>query len=157
MSFTVSGLSPSLFQPLFGLDDEALACRGAVRRIAQAGGRYPCRITLEDAAPGESLLLLNYEHLDAAASPYRSRHAIYVNEAAAEAKVFTDEVPAVLRGRPIALRAYDAEGMMVWAELVSPDADMQAAIDRGLAEPGVEYLHAHNPARGCYAARIDRG
>ena len=155
MSFIVSGLSPAPFQSLFGLSDEALAQHGAVRRIAQADGRYPCRISLQDAAPGESLLLLNYEHLDAA-SPYRSRHAIYVNEAASETRVFEGEVPAVLRGRPIALRAYDAEGMMVWAELVSPDQDIEAAIHRGLAEPDVQYLHAHNPARGCYAARIDR-
>ena len=155
MSFTVSGLPVEPFQPLFGLSDEALSERGVVRLIAQAGSRYPCRITLEDAAPGESLLLLNYEH-HGAATPYRSNHAIYVNEAAVEPRAFVSVVPAVLRGRPIALRAYDEAGMMVWAELVLPDQDMAAAIGRGLGESGVSYLHAHNPARGCYAARIDR-
>ncbi len=155
MSFTVSGLAVEPFQSLFGLSEEALAERGVVRCIAKDDGRYPCRVTLEDAAPGESLLLLNYAHHDAA-TPYRSNHAIFVNEAALAPRVATDQIPPVLRDRPIALRAYDAAGMMLWAELVLPGQDIEAAIGRGLAEPGAAYLHAHNAARGCYAARIDR-
>jgi hypothetical protein len=81
MSFLVTGLPVETFQPLFGLSDAALAARGAVRETAVAGGRYPCRVTLEDAAPGQTVLLLNYEH-QAAPTPYRSRYAIYVSEAA---------------------------------------------------------------------------
>ncbi len=155
MAFTVSGLSPAPFQSLFGLNDEALAARGAVRRVAQADGRYPCRISLEDAAPGDRLLLVNYQHQDAA-SPYRSNYAIYVREAALVTRVCADEIPPVLIGRPIALRGFDTDGMLVWAELVSPDQDIEAAIGRGLAQTSVDYLHAHNAAHGCYAARIDR-
>ena len=43
------------------------------------------RVTLEDAPVGQALLLLNYEH-QAADTPYRSRHAIYVSEAATETR-----------------------------------------------------------------------
>jgi hypothetical protein len=30
-------------------------------------------------------------------------------------------------------------------------------IARMLDNPNVDYLHAHNAGRGCFAARIDRG
>src|SRR3569833_609705 len=86
MSFQVSGLSREQFTPLFGLSDAELAKRDIVRRTADKAPGFPCRVSLEDAVPGETLLLLNFEHL-AVASPYRSRHAIYVRENAQEARV----------------------------------------------------------------------
>jgi hypothetical protein len=154
MSYAVSGLPIETFRPLFGLSDEDLAARGIVRQTAGAEGRYPCRITLEDAKPGQTLLLLNHEH-QSAATPYRSNYAIFVNESAAETRHLVDEIPPVLRGRPIALRAFDEAGMLVAAELALAD-DVEAAIGRQFAKPEVAYLHAHNAAHGCFAARIDR-
>jgi hypothetical protein len=155
MSFVISGLPAEPFRPLFDLDDEALAARGAVRVQAGAEGRYPCRVSLQDAAPGERLLLVNFEH-QPAGTPYRSNYAIYVREAAAEPRSFQDELPPVLMDRPIALRAFDAQGMLIGAELVAADGDLTAAIGRGLDRPEAAYLHAHNAAYGCFAARIDR-
>jgi hypothetical protein len=52
------------------------------------------------------------------------------------------------------VRAYDAEGMMVHAE-VAPGTDLEAVIGRLLGRRGVAYLHAHNAKRGCYSCRID--
>jgi hypothetical protein len=153
MSFIVSGLPVETFTPLFGLGDDALAEHNAVRVIADEG-RYPCRVGLDYAQPGQSLLLLNYEHQDAA-TPYRSKYAIYVNEAARETRQLEDELPPVLRGRQISLRAFDAEGMLVGAELSLND-DVEAVVERLFANPAVAYLHAHNAAHGCFAARIDR-
>ena len=154
MSFIVSGLPVETFEPLFGLDDAALAERGAVRRIAVAGERFPCRITLEDAPAGQSVLLLNYEH-QPANTPYRSHYAIYVSEAARERRRLVDELPSALRGRPIALRAFDKTGMLVGTDLVLDDT-VAEAIDRRFEDPAAAYIHAHNPAAGCFAARIDR-
>jgi hypothetical protein len=154
MSFTVTGLPIETFKPLFGLGDEALAARGIVRQIAAPGDRCPCRITLEDARPGESVLLLNYEH-QAAKTPYRSSYAIFVNEAALETRRFEGELPPVLRGRSIAIRAYDAGGILLGAELALTD-DVAEVIERQFANPDAAYLHAHNAAYGCFAARIDR-
>jgi hypothetical protein len=153
MSFIVSGLPVETFEPLFGLAEEALAERNAVRVIADEG-RYPCRVGLEYAQPGQSLLLLNYQHQDAA-TPYRSNYAIYVNEAARETRRLQGALPTVLRGRQISLRAFDAEGMLVGAELSLND-DVEAAIGRQFANLAAAYLHAHNAAHGCFAARIDR-
>jgi hypothetical protein len=154
MSFIVTGLPVETFQPLFGLSDAALAAHGAVRRTAVAGERFPCRITLEDAAPGETLLLLNFEH-QSAATPYRSNYAIYVNEAAAQTRRLEGELPPVLRGKRIALRGFDAEGMLLEAELSLND-DVAQIVGRQFENPDVAYIHAHNAGAGCFAARIDR-
>jgi len=154
MSFIVTGLPVETFQPLFRLSDEALAARGAVRRTAVAGQRFPCRVTLEDAPAGQTVLLVNYEH-QTAPTPYRSNYAIYVSEAARETRRLAGELPPVLRGRPIALRAFDAAGMLIGAELALND-DVADAIARRFEDPDAAYLHAHNAAHGCFAARIDR-
>ena len=154
MSFIVTGLPLEPFQPLFGLSDEALGARGAVRRTAVAGQRFPCRVKLEDAPAGQTVLLVNYEH-QTAPTPYRSNYAIYVSEAARETRRLAGELPPVLRGRPIALRAFDAAGMLIGAELALND-DVADAIARRFEDTDAAYLHAHNAAHGCFAARIDR-
>ena len=155
MSFMITGLPVDEFRPLFGLPDEDLAAQGVLRHIAKSPVGFPCRVTLEDAPVGQALLLLNYEH-QAADTPYRSRHAIYVSEAATETRRTVDEIPGCLRVRPhISLRAFDCSGMMTAAE-IAPGAVLEPVIERMLADPTVSYIHAHNAGRGCFAARIDR-
>lgn len=154
MSFVVTGLPVETYRPLFGLDEAELAARGIVRHTATAPIGFPCRITLRDAEVGQTLLLLNYEH-QPADTPYRSRHAIFVNEAARETARLVDEIPPCLAVRPaIALRAFDADGMMTAAE-IAPGAELVPVIERLLGQPDTAYLHAHNAGRGCFAARID--
>ena len=64
MSFVIHGLSPDTFRPLFALDDGALAARNIRRVVADADRGFPCRVTLEDARQGETLLLLPFLHLE---------------------------------------------------------------------------------------------
>lgn len=154
MSFVVSALPVAAFQPLFGLPDETLAQRGIVRRTVDGPGS-PCRITLEDAQPGETVLLMNYEH-QPADTPFRSRHAIFVREGASERSFAPGEIPPAFAARAfLSLRAFDADGMMIDAD-ITPTAELSEAIDRLLANPDAAYLHAHYAGAGCYAARIDR-
>jgi hypothetical protein len=154
MSFVISGLPLDEFQPLFGLSDDDLAARGIERRTVEAFPGSPCRVTLEDAQPGETVLLLNYEH-QPADTPYRSRHAIFVSEAALESRRAVDEVPGALRRRLLSVRSFDSAGMMVGAEVVQGEV-LEGAIERLFADPSAAYIQAHNAGRGCYAARIDR-
>lgn len=153
MTFTVSSLPIEPFQPLFALDDDALAKQGAMRVVADARFAFPCRVSLDDAEPGERLILLNYEH-QSADTPFRSRYAIYVREGATPTATI-DELPPALRRRLLSLRAFDAQGMLRDAD-VTPGAEAKPIIERLLADPGVAYLHAHYAKPGCYAARIDR-
>jgi len=154
MDFRISGLDRDEFAPLFGLSDVQLSERGIVRRVADRQPGFPCRVSLQDAEPGETLLLLNYEHL-AVASPYRASHAIYVRENAQTAQPAVNEIPTVLRNRLLSLRAYDGAGMMVEADVVH-GTDVEPVIERILAEQNVEFIHVHNAKPGCFAARIDR-
>ena len=154
MSFTISGLQVEDFKPLFELDTETLAARGILRRVATAKPGFPCRIGLRDAEPGETVLLLNHEH-QPADTPYRSSYAIYVSQAAVETWRGRDTIPSAMRGRPVALRAFSDEGLLLAAEVATGDA-LEAAIEWQLAVPGAAYLHAHNAAHGCFVARIDR-
>lgn len=154
MSFRIRGLSPGAFQPLYGLDDAALAAHGARRVTADRPAAFPDRIEVRDAAPGETLILLNHQH-QPADTPYRAAHAIFVREGATQAFDAVDQVPDALRIRPISLRAFDAGHEMVDADLID-GADLAEAAERLLAHPAAAYLHAHYAKRGCYAALITR-
>jgi hypothetical protein len=154
MSFTVTGLAAAPFRTLFGLDEAALAERGVIRVHVDAPASAPCRITLQDAEPGETVLLLNHEHL-AVDTPYRSRHAIYVRESARETAVVQNALPLALERRLLALRAFDSEDMMVEAEVIE-GREATPLIEAWLVDERVAYLHAHYARCGCFAARIDR-
>jgi len=152
--FQISPIPSDRFAHLFGLSDEELDARGVVVRRAGEGDRFPCRVSLRDARPGERALLLNYEHQDAD-TPYRSRYAIFVIEGAEEARLTPGELPEVFLHRPIALRAFSAAGMLIDAAM-GMGSEIAPVIERLLANPDVAYLHAHNAMHGCYSARIDR-
>ena len=154
MNFQVSALNPDKFSDLFGLDDDALRARGAVRMQVDAHPGFPCRVSLQDANVGETVLLLNHEHL-AANSPYRSRHAIFVREGVEQARPAVNELPESLRIRLLSIRAFDDHGMMVDAD-VARGAEADEIIRQMLAKETVSYLHIHNAKPGCYAARVDR-
>jgi len=154
MSFRITGLPAEDFAHLFALSDEELAARGAVRRSADARTPgYPCRVSLTDSRPGDELLLVNYEH-HPVSSPYRMRFAVYVRKGE-ETYDAIDEVPEQLRIRTLAVRAFDADAMMVGWELIDGHL-LEAAVERLFADPRAAYLHVHYAAPGCYAARIDR-
>lgn len=154
MSFIIKGLDPEEFRPLFSLDDAALAARGIIARTADKKPGFPCRISLEDADPGERVLLLNYES-HKAATPYRSAYAIYVRDCAA-AGVFKDALPPVMERRPIALRIFDAKGMLIGADMGREGAETKAKIMAIFDNPAASYVHAHNAMHGCFSAEIRR-
>lgn len=154
MSFRITGLPAEHFNHLFALSDTELAAHGIVRRIADARDPgYPCRISLTDSQAGDTLLLVNYEH-HRVASPYRMRFAVYVREGE-ERYDRVGEVPEQLRKRQLAVRAFDANAMMVGWELID-GSELEHAIARLLSQPNAAYLHVHFAAPGCYAARVER-
>jgi hypothetical protein len=154
VSFRISALPVEKFRHLFGQPDETLAAHGAIRCIADTRPGFPCRVSLQDAEIGEQVLLVNYEHLPAA-SPYRSRYAIYVREHASQAHPEVNEVPQQLRSRLLSVRAFDAQAMLNEADVLD-GSQLEAAIERMFANPRVAFLHLHNAKPGCYAARVDR-
>jgi len=153
MTYSIQGLSPEPFAPLFALDDAGLAAINARRVVATADRGFPCRVSLEDAKAGEALILLHHTSHDVE-TPYRSAYAIYVRRGV-EAATWCDELPPVFEGRPLALRAFDAGGMLQTARLAGP-GEADGAIRDLFADEGISYIDAHNAAYGCFAARIER-
>ena len=154
MSFRIAGLDATPFRRFYGLSDEELRGFGVKRLIADAKPGFPDRIELRDVEQGEALLLLNYLH-QSADTPYKASHAIFVREWAETPYGAMDQTPEALRIRPISLRAFDALGDMIDADLTA-GGDLKPAIERLFANPEAAYIHAHYAKRGCYAARIDR-
>jgi hypothetical protein len=154
MSFRITGLSPEPFQALFALSDEELEARGITRHIADKHPGFPDRIELRDAAPGQTLLLLNYTH-QPANTPYRASHAIYVRQGATVRYDRIDEVPEAFRPRTLSLRAFNDVGLIVDADLTE-GRQMESLIERLFRNSKVAYIQAHYAKYGCYAGRVDR-
>jgi hypothetical protein len=154
MNFRISGLSPDPYRHLYGLNDDELARRGVRRYLVDRKPGFPDRVSMRDAEIGESVLLLNHV-CQPENTPYRATHAIFVREGSEATYEGVDEVPEVMRGRLLSLRAYDAEHMMIDADVAEGDA-VEPLIRRLLANPKVAYVHAHNAKRGCYSGKIER-
>ena len=152
MAYRIAGIDPEPFKPLFALPDAELAECGVVRMTVTKKPSFPCRISLIDREVGEQVLLLNHVSHDAA-NPYRASHAIFVADA--ERAEFVDQVPPVFESRILSLRGFDDQGMMADALLAQP-GEADAGIRSLFANPDIAYIHAHNAARGCFSARIER-
>ncbi|MEH6789111.1 DUF1203 domain-containing protein [Parasphingorhabdus sp.] len=147
MTYQITGISP------IEVGNFANA-PGTIRVRASSKPGFPCRVTLEDAEPGEELLL--FHHVSHAVdSPYRSSYAIYARPGAKAAAQYTDAIPPIFAGRPLGMRAFGADAMLKTAKLCLPgEAD---SIIRELFElEEVAYIDVHNAAHGCFAARVER-
>ena len=154
MAFRITGLDPASFAPLFGLSDAALCERGVRRCRVDAPSGFPDRIEMRDLEVGETALLLHYEH-HRADGPFRASHAIFVREGATQPYDAIDTVPQVMRRRLLSLRAFDAAGDMIDADVVD-GTEAEGLITRLFANPDTQFIHAHYAKRGCYAGLIRR-
>jgi hypothetical protein len=153
MTYRIQGLSPEPFAHLFALDDEELAARRA-RRVRAEGDGFPCRVSLEDAREGETVLLVSYVSHDVE-TPFRTRYAVYVRDGVEQAALRTGSLPPMLDRRHLSLRGFDGSGMLRAATIAEPGLG-DAAVRTLLQDEGVSEVHAHNAAYGCFLARLER-
>jgi hypothetical protein len=154
MSFRYIGLPRTAFENVLRMSDAQLGEMGARRMMADEKPGFPCRATLADAEPGESVVLFSYVH-QTAQTPYKAAGPVFVRECARE-QYDSDRMPPVFRaGRLLSARAYDAAGMMIDAD-IAPSAELEALLQRLFAEPATDYVHVHYAKRGCFAARVER-
>lgn len=154
MSFVIRGLDPSPYTHLYGMDDAQLAAHGAYRYRADSMPGYPDRVEMRDAEIGEDLLLVGHPSMGLD-TPYKTSHAIFVREGATEIYEERETVPTVMHRRLLSLRAFDAHGMMMDAELAQGDA-IAPTIERLFERSDTSRIHAHYALRGCFAGRITR-
>lgn len=153
-SFRFVALPFEPFAPFFEMEDAALRAAGARRMVVEEKPGTPCRVSLEDAEIGETVVLLPFPHHDVA-SPYRASGPIFVRSGARRATPAPGEVPLLFRHRLLSIRGYDGAGTMVAAE-VAAGAELEAVLHRMLSDAEVAYLHVHNAKPGCFACRVDR-
>ena len=154
MAFQIHALDEGLFSDLFELDDQALEAIGARRQTVTSKPGYPCRVSLADAEVGDTVILVNYEHL-AEKTPYRSAHAVYVRENVKQAHPAPNEVPEVLSSRLLSLRCFGADHFMIQADVVD-GAQLGPMLDEMFQNEAVAYIHLHNARQGCFAAKATR-
>lgn len=153
-SFQIIALPTENFASLLSLSDDALEAHGAIRMVADRTPGYPCRVSLTDAEPGETVLLLPFMHHDVA-SPYRASGPIFVRANAQTATLAINEIPAMLRFRLLSIRAYDEAAMMIGAKVVD-GGELEEHISRFFDDQRVAYLHLHNANPGCFNCRVER-
>ncbi|WP_260045546.1 DUF1203 domain-containing protein [Novosphingobium mangrovi (ex Huang et al. 2023)] len=154
MTYRIAGLPREAFEHYFALNSRELEGAGARRVIADADRGFPCRVSLEDARQGESLILLNFTSHDVP-NPFRTAYAIYVREQAVQPRPWIDRLPPVLAGRSLSLRGFDVQGMLIDARLTAPGEAEEGIFDL-FGNARISCIHAHNAAYGCFAARIER-
>jgi len=154
MNFKINSLPKSNFAHLFALSDEELLEQNIIRKIVQEYPGTPCRISLEDVAIGESVLLLNYMH-QTASSPFQSTHAIFVSESATNINLNVNEIPDSIKNRLMSVRAFDANHMIIDAEVLE-GYELPEKISAYFSRPEISYLHLHNARMGCFAASVER-
>jgi hypothetical protein len=153
-AFQIVALPSERFRPLFALSDEQLRAAGARRIVVDEKPGAPCRVSLVDAEPGETVLLLHFVHHDVD-TPYRASGPIFVRESACTASPGVNELPEMVLARPQSVRAYDRSGMLVASDVVE-GAALAASVRRMFADERVHYLHLHNARPGCFNCRVER-
>jgi len=153
-SFQMVALPYQPFAELFAKSDEELRSLGVRRMVADSRPGFPCRVSLQDAEVGETVVLLSFTHHDVP-GPYQSNGPIYVREGAVQVTLGVNEIPPMLHDRLLSLRAYDSEGMLEASEVVQ-GRELEASIRRFFENEGVSYLHIHNAKPGCYNCSVKR-
>jgi hypothetical protein len=153
-SFRLVGLAAESFDLFFAMPDAELDALGVRRLMADAPTGFPCRVSLTDAGVGDELLLLPFEHLSTG-SPYRASGPVYVRRGVTRATLAPGEIPPYVTRRMMSVRAYDADDMMVDAD-VCEGVETGAVVARLMADPVVSYIHLHNAKRGCFSCRVER-
>ena len=154
MTFQISALPFAPFAPLFSQPEAELSRHRALRVTADTNPGYPCRVSLADADAGETLILVNYTHLDGA-TPYAASHAIYVRENAVQAQPALGEVPDMVSRRLLSLRGFDGAGLLQVAQ-VHDGAALAAALEAILTDGWIAHVDIHFAGPGCFAARATR-
>ncbi|MEM8773735.1 MAG: DUF1203 domain-containing protein [Pseudomonadota bacterium] len=154
MTFQIKALPAEPFAHLSGLSNQELAEQNAIREVVTDHPGAPCRVSLSEAKVGDTIFLVNHEH-QPANSPYRSCHAIYVIEGAKQARLASGSVPESLSNRLISVRAFDAQDMIIEAEIVD-GKELSNAIELFFKNTSVAYIHLHYAKRGCFAASVTR-
>lgn len=154
MSFQIHSLDENQFEDYFTMSKKELVNAKAIIETLLEKPGYPCRVSLADAEVGETILLINYDHLPEA-SPYQASHAIYVRKNTTAVRLDPNIIPNVISSRLISVRAYDGTHMMRTADVIEGQ-NLKNYLGSIFADDAIDYIHLHNAKQGCFAAKVTR-
>ena len=154
IQFKVQGISKSIFEHYWSMDEEQLEENNAYIISADANPGYPCRVSLEDAEVGERILAVHFTHHDVN-SPYRASGPIFIRENAKQTNLEAGVIPNVLKTRLLSLRGYNSDGLMLAAQ-TSQGETLVSDIQSIFSDKNIEYIHIHNANPGCFACSVIR-
>ena len=138
MHFQIHALDSAPFQDYFSMSEAERRQHKATVFTADKSPCYPCRVSLEDARVGETVLAINYQH-QAASNHYQASHAIYIRQNAAQSVPEINQVPELMKIRPISLRAFDQRNEIIDA-VVTGGEEVGSEIHRLLSN---DQVHRH--------------
>jgi Protein of unknown function (DUF1203) len=113
----------------------------------------PCRRCLRNAQVGDALLLAPYDPFTLE-SPYAGEGPVFVHADGCDAhQPSPGAVCEQVFGRVLSVRVYDAEAMLLEAEVIAGEQLAERA--RALLGSGGAFLHVHFAGPGCFAFRVD--
>ena len=153
-NFKIKALQESEFSALFSLDDRELEKIGAIKMTVDKQPGFHCRISLADAAVGEEVILLPYQH-HKTNSPYQASGPVFIRKNAPAANLNINEVPEMLVHRLLSIRAYDRDGLMKQA-IVTEGSFLKQVLMNCFDNAEIGYIHIHNAKPGCYNCSVER-
>ncbi|MDN5477962.1 MAG: DUF1203 domain-containing protein [Chryseobacterium sp.] len=153
-NFKLEALDYLDFEYLNDLSETELAENHIKKIKADKFPGFPCRVTLEDAAIGETVFLLNYDFHNVN-SPYRASGPVFVRANQLTKKYAQNEIPVMFNHRLLSIRGYNKEAMMIFA-YVSEGRFLKNKLLQILENPKIEYIHLHNAKPGCFNCTVKR-
>ena len=153
-NFQIKGIESNRIHHLFSLTDDELSNIKAKRILVDEKPGYPCRISLQEASIGESIIAVPYIHHDVN-SPYKASGPIFVRNKVQTAKLEINEVPEILQHRLLSIRAYNSNAMMIDAT-TAQGSHVEKTIRELFQNILVQYLHIHNANPGCFNCCVER-
>jgi hypothetical protein len=124
----------------------------ATRRLL-AEHPAPCRRCLRNAEIGDALLLAPYDPFTVR-SPYAGEGPVFVHAGDCDAhQPSPGAICEQVSGRVLSVRAYDADAMLLGAEVLAGEQLAERAT--AMLAAGGAFLHVHFAGPGCFAFRID--
>ncbi|HLW94276.1 MAG TPA: DUF1203 domain-containing protein [Solirubrobacteraceae bacterium] len=122
------------------------------RRVL-ADGPSPCRRCLRNAEIGDGLMLAPYNPFTLE-SPYTGEGPVFVHaDGCAAHEPVAGALSEQVFDRMLSVRAYDAEAMMLAAEVLPGEELAERAAALLVSETA--FLHVHFAGAGCFAFRVD--
>ena len=151
---SIEGLDFNLFSKYFSMSDTDLEAAGAYLFVADKKSCYPCRVSLQDAEIGDTVLAIHYEH-HPAQGPYRSGGPIFIRKDAKTAKLGPNEIPKMLRPRLLSIRGYSSKALMLEGDTVAGE-EIESVLENQFRNSAVDYIHIHNAGAGCFNCEVKK-